>query len=146
MNPSLFRNSRSGGTLIMQVSNPLVMLAEMGSGIMEILQCLASLGIEKLSMQANKLIPLEDITGKTMQQISREAKLVLEETHRQYHLQHDLVTGQDSICTQSGLKGTLSGGLESDKFSSSSIGDQRGSEFVSLEDLAPLAMDKVEAL
>ncbi|KHN07926.1 hypothetical protein glysoja_032470 [Glycine soja] len=125
-----------------KVSNPLVMLAEMGSGIMEILQCLASLGIEKLSMQANKLIPLEDITGKTMQQISREAKLVLEETHRQYHLQHDLVTGQDSICTQSGLKGTLSGGLESDKFSSSSIGDQRGSEFVSLEDLAPLAMDK----
>lgn len=82
-----------------------------------------------------KVIPLNDLLTEFCSTLCR-----------QYHLQHDLVTGQDSICTQSGLKGTLSGGLESDKFSSSSIGDQRGSEFVSLEDLAPLAMDKVEAL
>ncbi|TKY54446.1 hypothetical protein E2542_SST18854 [Spatholobus suberectus] len=81
-----------------------------------------------------------------MQQISWEAKPVLEGTHRQYHLQHDLVTGQDSTCMQRGLKGTLSGGLKSDKFSSSSVGNQRCSEFVSLVDLAPLAMDKIEAL
>ncbi|XP_061361757.1 protein PLASTID MOVEMENT IMPAIRED 1-RELATED 1-like [Gastrolobium bilobum] len=129
MNPSLFRNTKSGGNLIMQVSNPVVMPAEMGSGIMEILQCFASVGIEKLSMQANKLMPLEDITGKTMQQISWEAVPVLEGTDRQCHLQHDLITGQDSTCVQRGLKG-----------------NQRGSEFASLEDLAPLAMDKIEAL
>ncbi|KAK7329655.1 hypothetical protein VNO77_23828 [Canavalia gladiata] len=146
MNPLLFRNSRSGGKLIMQVSNPVVMPAEMGSGIMEILQCLASVGIEKLSMQAKKFMPLEDITGKTMQQISWEEKPVLERTYRQCHLQHDLVTGQDSTCLQRQLRGTLSGGLKSDKFSSSSVTNQRGSEFVSLEDLAPLAMDKIEAL
>lgn len=35
---------------------------------------------------------------------------------------------------------------ESDKFSSSSAGTEMGSEYVSLEDLAPLAMHKIEAL
>ncbi|XVE97935.1 hypothetical protein REPUB_Repub03eG0061700 [Reevesia pubescens] len=63
MNPSLFSNAKSGGSLIMQASSPVVVPAEMGSGIMDILQRLASVGIEKLSMQANKLMPLEDITG-----------------------------------------------------------------------------------
>jgi hypothetical protein len=78
MNPSLFMNANSGGNLIMQISNPVVMPTEMGSGIMETLQYLASIGIEKLSMQANKFMPLEDITGKTMQQISWEAMSSLE--------------------------------------------------------------------
>jgi len=82
MDPTLFRNSRTGGALIMQVSNPIVVPAEMGSGIMEILQGFASVGIEKLSKQANKLMPLQDITGKTMQQISREAKPVVGGTYR----------------------------------------------------------------
>lgn len=74
MNPSLFRNVKNDGRLIIQVSNPVVVPAEMGSGIMEILQCLASMGIEKLSMQASKLMPLEDITGKTMQQLAWDFK------------------------------------------------------------------------
>lgn len=74
MNPAAFRNAKSGGSLIMQVSSPVVVPAEMGSGIMEILQGLASIGIEKLSMQANKLMPLEDITGKTMHEIAWEAE------------------------------------------------------------------------
>lgn len=73
MNPSLFRNSQHNGSLIMQVSSPVVVPAEMGSSAMEILQCLASVGIEKLSMQASKLMPLEDITGKTIQQVAWEA-------------------------------------------------------------------------
>ena len=54
----------------------------MGSGIMEVLQCLASVGIEKLSMQAKELMLLEDITGKTMQQVAWEAMLVLEGAER----------------------------------------------------------------
>ena len=53
----------------MQVSSPVVVPADMSSGIMEILQNLASAGVEKLFTQANKLMPLEDITGKTIQQI-----------------------------------------------------------------------------
>ncbi|XP_019455106.1 PREDICTED: protein PLASTID MOVEMENT IMPAIRED 1-RELATED 1-like [Lupinus angustifolius] len=145
MNPALFRNGKCGGNLIMQVSNPVVVPAEMGSGIMEILQCLASVGIEKLSMQAKKLMPLEDITGKNMQQIAWESMPVSQGTERQCHLQHDLVTVQDATCVQRDSKGTSSG-LKSIKFSPSSVGNQTGKEFVSLDDLAPLAMDKIEAL
>lgn len=82
MNTSLFTNAKNGGNLVMQVSSPVVVPAEMGSGIMEILQRLASIGIEKLSMQANKLMPLEDITGKTMQQVAWEAAPSLEGRQR----------------------------------------------------------------
>ncbi|ESW10678.1 hypothetical protein PHAVU_009G229300 [Phaseolus vulgaris] len=145
MNPSLFKNSKSGGSLIMQVSNPVVVPAEMGSGIMEVLQCLASVGIEKLSMQAKELMPLEDITGKTMQQVAWEAMPVLEGAERQSHLQHDPATGQGSVHLQRDLKGMPSG-QKSGKFSSRTVANQLGSEFVSVEDLAPLAMDKIEAL
>ncbi|KAK7411890.1 hypothetical protein VNO78_03333 [Psophocarpus tetragonolobus] len=143
MNPSIFKNSKSGGSLIMQVSNPVVVPAEMGSGIMEVLQCLASVGIEKLSMQAKELMPLEDITGKTMQQIAWEAMPVLEGAERQGHLQQDPITGEVSAYVQRDLKGMLSG---SGKYSSRTMTNQTGSEFVSLENLAPLAMDKIEAL
>lgn len=82
MNPGLFQNAKNGGNLVMQVSSPVVVPAEMGSGIMDILQGLASVGIEKLSMQANKLMPLEDVTGKTMQQIAWEAAPALEGPQR----------------------------------------------------------------
>ncbi|XP_047174840.1 protein PLASTID MOVEMENT IMPAIRED 1-RELATED 1-like [Vigna umbellata] len=145
MNPSLFKNSKSGGSLIMQVSNPVVVPAEMGSGIMEVLQCLASVGIEKLSMQAKELMPLEDITGKTMQQVAWEAMPVLEGAERQSHLQHNPITRQDSAHVQRDLKGMPSV-QKSGKFSSRTVANQPGSEFVSVEDLAPLAMDKIEAL
>lgn len=70
MNPSLFKNAKSGGSLIMQVSSPVVMPADMGSSITDILQNLASVGIEKLSMQAQKLMPLEDFTGKRIEEIA----------------------------------------------------------------------------
>lgn len=73
MNPSLFRNSKNLSSLIMQLSRPVVLPAEMGSDIMEILQHLALVGIEKLTLQANKLMPLEDITGKTLRQIAQDA-------------------------------------------------------------------------
>lgn len=82
MNPSLFKNAKSEGSLIMQVSSPVVVPAEMGSGIMDILQHLASIGIEKLSIQANKLMPLEDITGQTMQHIGWETAPSLDGTVR----------------------------------------------------------------
>ncbi|XP_019415738.1 PREDICTED: protein PLASTID MOVEMENT IMPAIRED 1-RELATED 1-like isoform X2 [Lupinus angustifolius] len=148
MDPSIFSNSKNGGSLIMQVSSPVVVPAEMGSGIMDVLQCLASVGIEKLSTQAKELMPLEDITGKTMQQIAWEAMPALEGgTERQCRLQHDSITGLNTTFVQSELKGTRSG-LKLDKISSSSVRNPTGSdsEFVSLEDLAPLAMNKIEAL
>ncbi|KAF8393580.1 hypothetical protein HHK36_021824 [Tetracentron sinense] len=145
MNPSLFSNAKNGGSLIMQVSSPVVVPAEMGSGIMEILQRLASVGIEKLSMQASKLMPLEDITGKTVQQVAWEASPGLEAPVRQVLLQHESEVGQDAFCGRKKGNGGLSG-HKSNHLSSSSLGGETGSEYVSLEDLAPLAMDKIEAL
>ncbi|CAB4288196.1 unnamed protein product [Prunus armeniaca] len=130
----------------MQVSSPVVVPAEMGSGVIEILQHLASVGIEKLSMQANKLMPLEDITGKTMEQVAWEAVPALEgpQSQRECLMQHESV-GQDTSDGVTRAKGILSG-PKSNKFNSSAAGNEMGLEYVSLEDLAPLAMDKIEAL
>ncbi|CAN6680796.1 unnamed protein product [Malus baccata var. baccata] len=144
MNPSLFSEAKSGGNLIMQVSSPVVVPAEMGSGVMEILQHLASVGIEKLSMQANKLMPLEDITGKTMEQVAWEAAPTLEGPQREFMVQHESV-GQHTSDGLTRAKG-ISSGPKSNKLSSSAAGNEMGLEYVSLEDLAPLAMDKIEAL
>ncbi|KAE8658161.1 hypothetical protein F3Y22_tig00116974pilonHSYRG00061 [Hibiscus syriacus] len=123
MNPSLFRNSKIGGSLIMQVSSPVVVPAELGPSVMDILQRLASIGIEKLSMQANKLMHLEDITVLLM--------------CSQYLLQHDSKVGQKKI--------KRSPVPRSNMLSSSSV-NEMGLDYVSLEDLAPLAIDKIEAL
>ncbi|XP_070037326.1 protein PLASTID MOVEMENT IMPAIRED 1-RELATED 1-like [Nicotiana tomentosiformis] len=144
MNPTLFKNSKSGGSLIMQVSSPVVVPAEMGSGIMDILQHLASIGIEKLSMQASKLMPLEDITGQTMQHIAWETAPSLDGTVRQDLLQQELEFGQNMAGTQS--KKCKRHRPKSSKLESNSVGVDRDSEYVSIKDLAPLAMDKIEAL
>ncbi|XP_038710179.1 protein PLASTID MOVEMENT IMPAIRED 1-RELATED 1-like [Tripterygium wilfordii] len=144
MNPTLFNNAGNGGSLIMQVSSPVVVPAEMGSGAVEILQRLASVGIEKLSMQANKLMPLEDITGNTMQQVALEASLTSEEPERHYLQQHELEVGEGGTGGQKRVKGRPSAPRYNR--SPNSVGNEIGSEYVSLEDLAPLAMDKIEAL
>ncbi|CAN6863608.1 unnamed protein product [Brassica oleracea] len=128
MNPLLFRNSKAGGSLIMQVSSPVVVPAEMGSGIMEILQRLATAGIEKLSMQANKVMPLDDITGKTMEEVVWETSPAVDSGHR------DHVPPQRDTAAKP------------KKFGSSTCNNNLRSEYVSLEDLAPLAMDQIEAL
>ncbi|KAJ0985503.1 hypothetical protein J5N97_003859 [Dioscorea zingiberensis] len=138
MSPSLFKNAKNNGGLVMQVSSPLVVPAEMGSGIMEILQNLASVGIEKLSMQASKLMPLEDITGKTMQQVAWEAAPALELGERQELLQRK----EPELSVGTGRARKKGKGLDL----APSCGGGMESEYVSLEDLAPLAMDKIEAL
>ncbi|KAK6120384.1 hypothetical protein DH2020_045864 [Rehmannia glutinosa] len=143
MNPALFRNAKNGGSLIMQVSNPVVVPAEMGSGVMDILQGLASVGIEKLSMQANKLMPLEDITGKTIEQIVWEGAESLEGPERQDLPQYETEVLQNIHCEQKSVEG-ISPVPRSSKFDSSPHSSD--TEYVSLEDLAPLAMDKIEAL
>ncbi|KZV20749.1 hypothetical protein F511_04107 [Dorcoceras hygrometricum] len=141
MNPALFQNSKTGGGLIMQVSSPVVVPAEMGSSVTEILHGLASIGIEKLSMQASKLMPLEDITGKTMQQIAWEAMPTLDGPERQCLPQHESNIMQYIPSEQKSVK-DISSGWRSSMLGSAS----RDAEYVSLEDLAPLAMDKIEAL
>lgn len=75
MNPLIFRDAKNGGNLVIQVSSPVVLPAKMGYNVIEILQHLASIGAEKLHMQINKLMPLEDITGKTIKQVAQNAAL-----------------------------------------------------------------------
>ena len=70
MNPLLFNKAKNGGSLIIQVSNPVVLPAKMGFDVMEILQHLALVGADKLYLQINQLMPLEDITGKTIKQLA----------------------------------------------------------------------------
>ncbi|GAB2267750.1 hypothetical protein Dimus_002731 [Dionaea muscipula] len=147
MNPTLFRNVKSEGSLIMQVSSPVVVPAKMGSGVTDILQHLASFGLEKLSMQANKLMPLEDITGKTMEQIAWEASLKLEGSERQNLPLLESEFTQPPSFGKRRVKGRSSRRSRLNKPPNPSLPqDDAGSEYVSLQDLAPLAMDKIEAL
>ncbi|XP_062206683.1 protein PLASTID MOVEMENT IMPAIRED 1-RELATED 1-like [Phragmites australis] len=143
MNPALFKNAKNNCSLVMQASSPIVLPAEMGSGIMEILHGLASVGIEKLSMQANKLMPLEDVNGKMMQQIAWDAAPALESAERydllDKHSMDALVGGGSYAALGKKKKGRCAD-------LSSSLGGESASEYVSLEDLAPLAMEKIEAL
>ncbi|CAA6660903.1 unnamed protein product [Spirodela intermedia] len=181
MNPSLFGNSQHNGSLIMQVSSPVVVPAEMGSSAMEILQCLASVGIEKLSMQASKLMPLEDITGKTMQQVAWEAVPALGMQERSVIFILPLFHWNNSECltidllflstlsfhsyfhfstlsyrqdfskqmmleAESGLGQGTAGKNKRVANSILSSSSKVGHDYVSLEDLAPLAIEKIEAL
>ncbi|XP_065849399.1 protein PLASTID MOVEMENT IMPAIRED 1-RELATED 2 [Euphorbia lathyris] len=123
MDPSLFRNSKNVGNLVMQVSGPVVLPAELGSDIIEILQHLASIGIKRLSMQVNKLMPLEDITGKTLQQIAHDDAHGAALPVRQTPLRRQLLFEQDII---------LDAEMESDN--------------VTLEKLHLLVMEKIEAM
>ncbi|XP_062219547.1 protein PLASTID MOVEMENT IMPAIRED 1-RELATED 1-like [Phragmites australis] len=140
MNPALFKNAKNNCSLVMQASSPIVLPAEMGSGIMDILHGLASVGIEKLSMQANKLMPLEDVNGKMMQQIAWESAPALESAER-----YDLLD-KHSMDALVGGGSNASLGKKRCADLSSSLGGENASEYVSLEDLAPLAMEKIEAL
>ncbi|KAJ1285104.1 hypothetical protein BS78_03G255000 [Paspalum vaginatum] len=143
MNPALFKNAKNNCSLVMQASSPIVLPAEMGSGIMDILHGLASVGIEKLSMQANKLMPLEDVNGKMMQQIAWEAAPALESAER-----YNLLDNHSISALVGGGGNAPSGKKRKGRCAdlSSSLGGENVSEYVSLEDLAPLAMEKIEAL
>ncbi|KAK9735075.1 hypothetical protein RND81_04G182400 [Saponaria officinalis] len=115
MNPDLFTHAKSGGRLVMQVSSPVVIPAKLGSSLMDVLQQLASMGLEKLSIEAKKIMPLEEITGTTIQQMTWEAVPQFDASNRQ---------------TSSSPKQTKT----------------NYSEYASLEELVPLAMNKIEEL
>lgn len=75
MNPLLFRNANNGARLIVQVSAPVVLSSAMGCTPLEMLKFWARVGVEKMCFQVNKLMPLEDVTGKTIQEVLSEAEL-----------------------------------------------------------------------
>lgn len=73
MHPSLFKNAKNCGNLIIQASNPVVLPAKMGNDMLEILLHVASAGAEELCDHIYKLMPLQDITGKSIKHIAWDA-------------------------------------------------------------------------
>lgn len=77
MSPSHFQGAAAGGAggrLLMQASNPVVVPAEMGATSMDILRRMAVAGMEGMAAQAMMAMPLEDLTGKALDQIPVEQR------------------------------------------------------------------------
>lgn len=126
MSPLLFKNVKKCGSLVMQTSMPVVLPAELGSDIMDILQRLASIGITRLSKQLHKLMPLEELSGRIIQQLSWEASCEAEPPNRSVSSQ-----------SESDIKIEVGEALHV-------LGVD--SDCVSVKDLAFLALNKVEVL
>ncbi|PHU09231.1 hypothetical protein BC332_21091 [Capsicum chinense] len=137
MRPQLFRNARNGARLIMQFSCPVVLPASMGCNVMEILSCWASGGISKMSAQADKLMPLEDITGRNIQEMAPEtrSRLKLDGRFSFWYGLFDMKDSEDLLFHQS-----------SGHLNSTTIIDDVALDFVFMEDLALVAMDEIEPL
>jgi len=73
MNPALFR---SAGRLVMHVSKPVVLPAEMGDTAIEILQKMTGMGMTHMTSQAMDCMSLDNISGKTVEQIVFEGMAI----------------------------------------------------------------------
>ncbi|GBG74784.1 hypothetical protein CBR_g19296 [Chara braunii] len=67
-----------GGKLVMQVSRPVVVPAEMGSDSMDIVRRMARAGVNGMVVQAMMAMPLDDLDGKKPHQVHAEAMAALE--------------------------------------------------------------------
>ncbi|XP_039044245.1 protein PLASTID MOVEMENT IMPAIRED 1-RELATED 2-like [Hibiscus syriacus] len=140
MNPSHFINCKNVGYLVMQVSRAAVFPARLGIDVMEILRNLASLGIENLSMKVNNLMPLDDITGKTLQKVALEAAPTTVVLERWGKLKQELLCEQDSLDQGNEVEGFQFCWTHRDRTCSGLIG------CVSMENLVPSVMNRIEAL
>ncbi|XP_021738938.1 protein PLASTID MOVEMENT IMPAIRED 1-RELATED 1-like [Chenopodium quinoa] len=138
MSPLLFKNANNCGSLIMQTSKTLVLPTELGSDIMEILQYLASVGYERLSKKMHNLLPMEDLSGKIMQQIAWEASCYAEVSERSASPQYESNV-KIEVESPPYVQGC-------NYFSSRSTGSDIRSEYVAAKDLALLTLDRIEAL
>ncbi|MCO5605557.1 hypothetical protein L7F22_059740 [Adiantum nelumboides] len=128
MTPSLFQANKSSGKLVMQISKPVVVPAEMGRETADILRNMSSMGIENMAVQAMTAMPLEDITGRSVEQVATEGATASKPGHR-------LLEG-------SSRKDLMSKLDRNSRTYSQNIAD----DFLSLEDIAPMAMQQIEAL
>lgn len=131
MNP--FHFQKCSGKLVMQVSKPVVVPAEMGSGIVDILRNMASMGIENMALQAMTAMPLEDLSGKSVEQIAMEGMAA----HKSFRNRHVL----EASWIKPPTKGT--------SWKDAKIGppsNDNNEEYVSLGGLAPMAMQQIEFL
>ncbi|XP_061355886.1 protein PLASTID MOVEMENT IMPAIRED 1-RELATED 1-like isoform X2 [Gastrolobium bilobum] len=125
MNPSLFRNAKNCGNLIIQASNSVVLPAKMGNDILEVLLHVASAGVEELCDHIYKLMPLQDITGKSIK-----------------HVEWDATTNRGAPGSQGSLQYDLF-----EKFPYGYLTDESmGLNSISLQAIAPMTINKIEAL
>ena len=71
MNPANFQ-ATSNSKLVMQVSKPVVVPTDPGANPMDLLLRIASSGMDGMTDQAMMTMPLDDITGKSVEQIASE--------------------------------------------------------------------------
>ncbi|ANM71065.1 light-independent protochlorophyllide reductase subunit [Arabidopsis thaliana] len=132
MNHLLFRESKEASQLIMQVSVPVVLVSELGSDILEILQIFAASGIEGLCSEVNALIPLEDIMGKTIHEVVDVTKFKR--------------TGQDCSDKSKGVVVQKPPGQLHLCSSNEEFGSSMCPSNVPLEDVTSLAIDEIYIL
>lgn len=145
INPLLFQNATNDAKLIVQVSAPMVLPAEIGFTTMEILQYWASGGVEKMSVQVKELMPLEDITGKTIQQVVAETKSE-SDASKSWGLQHVSEDGPESLGEEKASENLPFVAQNSDGLYSCTNSEDIESEYVSLENLIPQAIQNIEGL
>ncbi|XP_062099397.1 protein PLASTID MOVEMENT IMPAIRED 1-RELATED 1-like [Humulus lupulus] len=138
MNPLLFRKAKNGGSLIIQVSDSVVLPSKIGHDVMEILQHLAFSGANKLYAQISKLMPLEDITGKTIKKVAWDTPPISMALQRKFHSQHDHFGRKGGYEYQSGL--------QHNDIKSGFTGGEVHLEFASLEDVSSLVVNKIDTL
>ncbi|AES59164.1 hypothetical protein MTR_1g015120 [Medicago truncatula] len=125
MCPSLFRNAKNCGSLIIQASNPVVLPAKIGNDILDILLYMASARVEELCNYISKSMPLQDITGKSIKHIVSDAKTNTEASGRKGSWQHNLF----------------------EEFPCSYLTDKdKCLDSLSLETIAPMTINKIESL
>jgi hypothetical protein len=150
MNPMLSDTRKNNGRLIMQVSKPLAMPVETDLSAIDILHSLASLGAEKLSLQAEAMMPLEDITGKALQQVALEAGSGLDISKSRNLIGRDIRLNCRSDQLPIGKRMIISEGTKQVRFGTqrlkASVIKDSYNEFASLEELVLSAMEKIEAL
>ncbi|CAM6021551.1 unnamed protein product [Sphagnum balticum] len=158
MNPSNFQAGTGSGQLVMQVSKPVVVPADVGSTSMDILRRMAAAGVDGMADQAKLAMPLEDITGKTVEQIATEGFAALEggyEGHINSRSRQQLScleygSGASSpgfhLAERTKLRMAATTRGSSSKRNRNEVGRLSEDAFMSLEDLAPMAMQKIEAL
>nr|XP_043628353.1 protein PLASTID MOVEMENT IMPAIRED 1-RELATED 1-like [Erigeron canadensis] len=124
MNPLLFKKAKNGERLILQVSNSVVLPLVMGSNGMDILMEWAKVGSEKMLLQATRLMPVVEFTGVTLQQevwTSESGMEVIERGCTSFHESEAKETPASMCC-------------------------EIDSEYVSIGNVVPLAIEKIQYL
>ncbi|XP_051151350.1 protein PLASTID MOVEMENT IMPAIRED 1-RELATED 2-like isoform X2 [Andrographis paniculata] len=146
LNPLLFQNAINDAKLIVQVSPPIVLPAAMGFSATDILQQWASQGVERMSIQCKELMHLEDITGKTIQQVFSETKSGSDASTR-LSLLHAPEIGLKSIGEKKASEDQpFINVRSSDCLDPSTSSEDMESEYVSIKNLVPLAIRNIEGL